>query len=35
MAITPLMPVYARSDVAPVRGEGPYLFDAAGNRWLD
>jgi acetylornithine/N-succinyldiaminopimelate aminotransferase len=35
LAITPLMPVYARSDVAPVRGEGAYLFDAAGRRWLD
>jgi len=35
MAITPLMPVYARSDVAPVRGEGAYLFDADGKRWLD
>lgn len=35
MAITPLMPVYARSEVAPVRGEGAYLFDADGNRWLD
>ena len=35
MAITPLMPVYARSDVAPVRGEGAYLFDANGRRWLD
>ena len=35
MAITPLMPVYARSEVAPVRGEGAYLFDAHGRRWLD
>jgi acetylornithine/N-succinyldiaminopimelate aminotransferase len=35
MAISPLMPVYARCEVAPVRGEGPHLFDAAGNRWLD
>ena len=26
MAITPLMPVYPRSDVRPVRGEGAYLF---------
>ena len=35
MTITPLMPVYARSEVAPVRGEGAYLFDAAGHKWLD
>ncbi len=30
-----LMPVYARSDVAPVRGEGCYLYDADGRKWLD
>ncbi|WP_448579790.1 acetylornithine transaminase [Thermaurantiacus sp.] len=30
-----LMPVYARSDVAPVRGEGCYLYDAEGRQWLD
>lgn len=30
-----LMPVYARSDVAPVRGEGCYLYDADGRQWLD
>ncbi|WP_199556264.1 aspartate aminotransferase family protein [Sandaracinobacteroides hominis] len=35
MAISPLMPVYPRCAFAPVRGEGAYLFDAAGNRWLD
>ncbi len=35
MVISPVMPVYGRCDVAPVRGEGCYLFDAAGNRWLD
>ena len=35
MAITPLMPVYGRCDVEPVRGEGVYLYDAAGRRWLD
>ncbi len=35
MAISPLMPVYPRCEVAPVRGEGAYLFDAAGNKWLD
>ena len=26
---------YAKIPVAPVRGEGAYLFDAAGKRWLD
>ncbi|MDT7933816.1 MAG: aspartate aminotransferase family protein [Sphingomonadaceae bacterium] len=35
MSIAPLMPVYARCEVAPVRGDGPYLFDADGRRWLD
>ena len=35
MATTPLMPVYGRCEVEPVRGEGCYLFDAAGNKWLD
>jgi acetylornithine/N-succinyldiaminopimelate aminotransferase len=30
-----LMPVYGRSDVAPTRGEGCYLMDDHGNRWLD
>lgn len=30
-----LMPVYARSEVAPVRGEGCWLFDADGRRYLD
>ncbi|WP_448586821.1 acetylornithine transaminase [Thermaurantiacus sp.] len=30
-----LMPVYARSSVAPVRGEGCYLYDAEGRSWLD
>ena len=35
MAITPLMPVYGRCEVEPVRGEGCYLFDAQGNKWLD
>jgi len=35
MTIAPLMPVYARCEVAPVRGEGPYLYDAAGREWLD
>ena len=35
MAITPLMPVYPRCGVRPVRGEGAYLFDEAGTRYLD
>ena len=35
MAISPLMPVYPRCEVEPVRGEGAYLFDSAGTRWLD
>ena len=29
------MPTYNRLDVAFVRGEGPYLFDAEGRRYLD
>jgi acetylornithine/N-succinyldiaminopimelate aminotransferase len=35
MAITPLMPVYPRSPVRPVRGEGAYLFGEEGERYLD
>ena len=35
MAITPLMPVYPRSPVRPVRGEGPYLYGEEGERYLD
>jgi acetylornithine/N-succinyldiaminopimelate aminotransferase len=35
MAITPLMPVYPRSPVRPVRGEGAYLFGENGERYLD
>ena len=35
MAITPLMPVYPRSPVRPVRGEGVYLFGENGERYLD
>ena len=30
-----LMPVYARADIYFERGEGPYLFDDKGNRYLD
>ena len=35
MAITPLMPVYPRCDVRPVRGEGVYLIGERGERYLD
>jgi acetylornithine/N-succinyldiaminopimelate aminotransferase len=35
MAITPLMPVYPRCDVRPVRGEGVYLIGEKGERYLD
>jgi acetylornithine/N-succinyldiaminopimelate aminotransferase len=35
MAITPLMPVYPRCGVRPVRGEGAWLFDESGERYLD
>src|SRR6478752_4948694 len=35
MAITPLMPVYPRSPVRPVRGEGVYLYGEGGERYLD
>jgi len=33
--ITPIMPVYARADIEMVRGEGPYLFDSKGRKYLD
>src|SRR4029453_7127805 len=35
MAITPLMPVYPRSPVRPVRGEGVYLYGEDGAKYLD
>ena len=35
MAIPPLMPVYPRSPVRPVRGEGPYLYGEDGAKYLD
>ena len=35
MAIPALMPVYPRCEVEPVRGEGAYVFDASGRKWLD
>jgi acetylornithine/N-succinyldiaminopimelate aminotransferase len=31
----PLLPVYKRAEIAFERGEGPYLFDHAGQRYLD
>ncbi|NQV82056.1 MAG: aminotransferase class III-fold pyridoxal phosphate-dependent enzyme, partial [Alphaproteobacteria bacterium] len=33
--ISAIMPTYARADLAFVRGEGPYLFDADGRKYLD
>lgn len=33
--ITPLMPVYPRCGVRPVRGEGAYLIGERGERYLD
>jgi acetylornithine/N-succinyldiaminopimelate aminotransferase len=35
MPITPLMPVYPRCAVRPVRGEGAYLFGERGEKYLD
>ncbi len=35
MAITPLMPVYPRSPVRPVRGEGVWLYGENGEKYLD
>ncbi len=35
MTIPAVMPVYGRCEVEPVRGEGAYLFDAQGRKWLD
>ena len=35
MSITPLMPVYPRCDVRPVRGEHCHLIDEDGTRYLD
>jgi len=34
-AMPPLLPVYKRAEITFERGEGPYLFDGAGRRWLD
>ncbi|MBN67292.1 MAG: acetylornithine transaminase [Rickettsiales bacterium] len=35
MTITPYMPVYRRADVTITRGEGCYLYDTTGKRYLD
>jgi acetylornithine/N-succinyldiaminopimelate aminotransferase len=35
MSFPHLLPTYARADVAFVRGEGAYLFDEEGQRYLD
>ncbi|MES2339443.1 MAG: aspartate aminotransferase family protein [Pseudomonadota bacterium] len=35
MPITPLMPVYPRCGVRPVRGEGMYLYGEDGEQYLD
>ena len=35
MTITPLMPVYPRCGVRPVRGEGAYLYGEHGEQYLD
>ncbi len=35
MPITPLMPVYPRCGVRPVRGEGAYLYGEDGQQYLD
>src|SRR5436309_6127075 len=35
MSFPSLFPTYARADVAFVRGEGAYLFDEGGRRYLD
>jgi acetylornithine/N-succinyldiaminopimelate aminotransferase len=33
--ITPLMPTYARADIQMERGDGVYLIDSQGRRYLD
>lgn len=33
--ISPIMPVYNRADISFERGEGPWLFDTKGKRYLD
>jgi len=34
-AMPPLLPVYKRAEITFERGEGPYLFDRSGRRYLD
>jgi acetylornithine/N-succinyldiaminopimelate aminotransferase len=33
--LSPVLPTYARADVTLVRGEGPWVFDSDGTRYLD
>src|SRR5690606_32342982 len=33
--ITSVMPTYARADIEMVRGEGCYMFDSKGRKYLD
>jgi acetylornithine/N-succinyldiaminopimelate aminotransferase len=33
--VSPVLPTYNRADIAFERGEGPYLFDEKGERYLD
>lgn len=33
--ITPVLPTYARAPIEVERGEGPWLWDRSGKRWLD
>jgi predicted acetylornithine/succinylornithine family transaminase len=33
--LSPVLPTYARADVTLVRGDGPWLFDPYGTRYLD
>jgi len=33
--ISPVLPTYNRADIAFERGDGPYLFDEKGERYLD
>ena len=35
MAISPIAPVYNRADITFERGEGAYLYDIKGERYLD
>ena len=35
MAASPVLPVYRRAEISMVRGEGVYLFDESGKRYLD